>query len=133
MANAFDGHQACYSGVKGGTGCDAATAQYRFVKFSGDNNVIPCSATTDIIAGVLQQAVPAVSDPATVCFLGETMVQAGASISAGAAISTTASGQAQTAVATQYVAGAAVNVAGATTAGTLITAVISCAAPILKA
>lgn len=133
MAAAFEGKNLTYSGVIGGTGCDAATAQYRFVKFSADNTVVPCAATTDIPCGVLQAAVPAVGDPAIVAFEGETMLQASGSVTAGTAIATTATGQAQTAVATQYVAGQPVNVAGATTAGTLITAVIACMAPVLKA
>lgn len=133
MANTFDGVQKCLVGVKGGTGCDAATAQYRFVKMSADNTVVPCAATTDVPVGVLQQAVPAVGDPATVCFQGQTMLQAGASVSAGGVLATTASGQAQTAVATQIAAGQAINVAGATTAGTLITALVDCAAPSIKA
>lgn len=133
MPAAFEGTQKCYVGVIGGTGCDAATAQYKLVKFSADNTVVPCSASTDVPCGVLQQQVPAVGDPATVCFEGQTMLQAGASIAAGAPIATNASGQAQTAVATQYVAGQAVNVAGATTAGTLISAVVECGAPSLKA
>ncbi len=129
MASAFEGKNLTYSGVIGSTGCDAATAQYRFVKFSADNTVVPCAATTDIPCGVLQYPVPAVGDPATVAFLGETMLQADTTTTAGTPISTSADGQAQTAVATQYVVGTPVNVAGATTAGTLITAVIDCCAP----
>lgn len=125
----YEGVQKCYSGVIGGTGCDAATAQYRWVKFSADNTVVPCAATTDIPCGVLQYPVPAVGDPATVCFDGVTMLQADATCTAGTPISTSADGQAQTAVAAQYVVGVPINVAGATTAGTLITAVVSCGAP----
>lgn len=121
-----------YSGVIGGTGCTAATAQYRFVKFSADNTVVPCAATTDIPCGVLQAPVAAVGEPAEVVFGGESLLQAGGSVTAGAAISTTATGQAQTAVSTQYPVAVAVNVAGATTAGTLITAVVQCVPAIVK-
>lgn len=122
-----------YSGVISGSGCTAATAQYRFVKFSADNTVVPCAATTDIPCGVLQAPCVATGDPVEVVYGGETMLQADASTTAGTPIACSADGQAQTAVAGQYVVGVPVNVAGATTAGTLITAVINCAAPIAKA
>lgn len=125
----FEGAQPLkYSGVKGGTGCDAATAAYRFVKFSADNTVVPCSATTDVACGVLQKAAP-VGDPVEVVYGGQTHLQADASITAGAPIATSVDGQGVTAVAGQYVVGVAVNVAGATTAGNLITAVVNCANP----
>lgn len=128
---AYEGSQRTYTGVVAGAGCTGATAQYRFVKFSADGTVIPCAATTDLPAGVLQQVVPATGDPATVCYDGQTMLQADASITVPAQIATSADGQAQTAVAGQYVAGQAISIAGATTAGTLITAVVSCGAPTL--
>lgn len=121
------------SGVKGGSGCETAANQYKFVKISADNTVVPCAGTTDIPVGVLQAAVPAVGEPATVMVIGETLLQADAAITAGAPIATSADGQAQTAVSTQYVAGQAINVAGAVTAGNPITAVVNCASPILKA
>lgn len=134
MANVFEGGpQLKLVGAIAGAGCTAATAQYRYVKLSADDTVVPCTATTDIPVGVLQAPVPATGDPADVVWCGETMLQAGASITAGAPIATTASGQAQTAVATQYPNGVAVNVAGATTAGTLITAIINCGSPVVKA
>jgi hypothetical protein len=133
MAAAFEGSQRTYSGLISGSGLTVATAQYKFVKFSADNTVVLCAATTDIPAGVLQYPVPATGDPATVCYDGETMLQASASMTAGTPISTDASGRGQTAVSGQYVVGIPVNVAGATTAGTLITAVVSCGAPTAKA
>ena len=135
----FEGSPALrYSGLVAGTGMSGASAQYKFVKFSADNTVVLCAATTDIPAGVLQEPVyvsnsVSAGDAIDVVYCGQTLVQAGASITAGTPISTNASGQAQAAVAGQYVVGVAVNVAGATTAGTLITAVINCAAPIAHA
>lgn len=122
-----------YSGVIAGAGLTAATAQYRYVKFSADNTVVLCAATTDIACGVLQEPAVATGDPVDVVYGGETMLQAGGSVTAGQPIATDANGRAQTAVATQYPNGTAVNVAGATTAGTLITAVVNCANPIVKA
>lgn len=126
----FEGAQPLkYSGVIGGTGCTATTAQYRFVKFSADNTVVPCAATTDVPCGVLQKPVPAVGDPAEVVYGGQTHLQADATITYGQTLATAADGQAQAAVAAQYVVGVAVNIAGATTAGNLITAVVNCANP----
>lgn len=122
-----------YSGVIAGAGLTAATAQYKFVKFSADNTVVLCAATTDIPCGVLQEPAAATGDPVDVVYGGSTLLQAGASTTAGTPIGTTASGQAQTAVATQYPVGVPTSVGGATTAGTLITAVINCANPIVKA
>lgn len=122
-----------YSGLIAGAGLTASTAQYRMVKISADNTVVLCAATTDVPCGVLQEPAVATGDPVDVVYGGETMLQAGASIAAGAPIATNASGQAQTAVSTQYPVGQAVNVAGATTAGTLITAVVNFANPIVKA
>ena len=126
----FEGAQPLkYSGVVAGAGLIATTTQYRFVKFSADKTVILCAATTDIPCGVLQQPVAATGDPVEVVYGGQTMLQADATITYGQALSTSADGQAQAAVAGQYVVGLAVDVAGATTAGTLITAVVDCAAP----
>lgn len=110
-----------------------ALAQYIFVKMSADNTVVPCAATTDIPIGVCQAPVAATGDPVDVVVVGETLLQASASVTAGGIIATDADGQAQTAVATQYPVGRAINVAGATTAGTLITAVVNCASPTVKA
>ena len=117
------------SGAKAGAGLTVATAAYKFVKISADNTVVLCAATTDIPIGVLQAAVTATGDPVEVVVIGMTYVQADASIAAGAPIATSADGQSQTAVATQFVVGVAVNVAGATTAGNLLTAVVDCASP----
>lgn len=129
----FDGGKALkLSGVIAGAGLSGATAQYKFVKISADNTVVLCSGITDVPVGVLQAPVPA-GDPADVLVIGETLLQADASITAGAPIATSLDGQAQTAVSTQYVAGQAINVAGATSAGGLITAVVNCAAPSIKA
>lgn len=130
MASTFEGARPLkYSGLIAGSGLTAATVQYRFVKISADNTVVLCAGTTDVACGVIQAPVSATGDPVDVVYGGETMLQADASITAGQPIATSADGQAQTAVAGQYVSGLAINVAGATTAGTLITAVVDCAAP----
>ncbi len=136
MANVFGGPTLRYSGLIAGSGLTAATCQYRFVKISADNTVVLCAATTDVPCGVLQEPAVATGEPVDVVFLGETSLQADASITIGGTtgiIATSADGQAQAVVATQYVAGQAINIGGATTAGTLITAIINCTAPALKA
>lgn len=130
----FEGAQPLkYSGLIAGAGLTPTTAQYRFVKFSADNTVVLCAATTDIPCGVLQEPAVATGEPVEVVYGGETMLQADTSLTAGGLISTSADGQAAAAVAGAYTVGTVVNVAGATTAGTLITAVVACAAPTLKA
>lgn len=133
MANVFSGKKLTLSGVIAGAGCTAATAAYRFVKFSADNTVVPCTATTDIPCGILQEPVPATGDPATVVFFGESMLQADASMTYAYQVATSSDGQGQQAVATQYVVGQVVNVGGATTAGTLVTVMVNCASPSVKA
>lgn len=120
-------------GAIAGAGLTGATAQYKFVKFSADNTVVLCAATTDIPCGILQAPVQATGDPVEVVVVGQSLLQAGGSVTAGQPLGTTASGQAQTAVATQYPVATAVNVAGATTAGTEITVLVNCANPIVKA
>lgn len=130
----FDGAKPLkYSGLIAGAGLTATTTQYRFVKFSADNTVVLCAATTDKACGVLQAPAIATGEPVEVVFGGETLLQADASITAGDPIAPSADGQAQTAVSAQYTCGLAVNVAGATTAGNLITAVVNCANPLVKA
>lgn len=126
----FNGAQPLkYSGLIAGAGLTVATCQYKFVKISADNTVVLCAATTDIPCGVIQAPVVATGDPVEVVYGGETLVQADASVTAGQPVATSSDGQCQTAVAAQYVVGVAVNVAGATTAGTLITIVVNCANP----
>lgn len=125
----FTGASLKYSGLIAGAGLTATTCQYRFVKISADNTVVLCAATTDIPCGVLQAPVLATGDPVEVVHTGQTLLQADASVTAGAPIATSADGQAQTAVATQYPVGIALNVAGATTAATLISAAVACLNP----
>jgi hypothetical protein len=130
----FAGGQALkYSGLIAGSGLTVSTAQYKFVKISADNTVVLCAATTDIPCGVLQAPVQAAGDPVEVVYEGETLLQADTSLTAGNVVATAADGQGQVAVATQYPVGQVINVAGATSAGNLVTAVVSCAKPIVKA
>lgn len=118
------------SGAVAGAGLTSqAACQYRFVKLSADNTVVLCAATTDVPIGVLQAPVAATGDAVDVVVIGETMLQADTTIVFAVPIATSADGQGQTAVAGQYVVGVAVKIAGATTAATLITAVVNCANP----
>ena len=121
------------SGCIAGTGLTAAAVQYKFVKISADNAVVLCAAATDIPIGVIQSPVNATGDPVDVTVVGETLIQADASLTAGNLIGTSADGQADAKTvatdSTEYVVGAVVKVNGATTAAQLITAVINCANP----
>lgn len=128
----YEGAQKKLVGVVAGSGLTATTVQYRFVKISADNTVVLCAATTDVPCGVIQAPVLATGEPADVVYEGQTLLQADTSITIGAAtglLATSADGQATVALTTQYVVGQAVSVAGATTAATLISAVVQCAAP----
>lgn len=123
------------TGAKAGAGLTAATVQYKFVKLSADQTVVLCAAATDRPIGVLQAPVAATGDPVDVVCVGETMVQADAALAYGYGIGTAADGQAahyETSYAASnyyYVAGMVVNVAGGTSAGNLVTAVINCVNP----
>lgn len=121
------------TGAVAGAGLTGAAVQYTFVKISADNTVVQCAGATDVPIGVLQAPVAATGDPVDVVVVGETLIQADASVTAGDIIQTSADGQAKTCVSTGYPVGRAVNVAGATTAGNLFTAVVNCASPTVKA
>lgn len=120
------------SGAVAGADLSASTNQYKFVKFSADNTVVLCAAATDIPCGVLQ-APAANGDAVDVVCVGETQVQADASLTAGQLIGTSSDGQADRKIpstdTTEYIVGQVVNVGGGTTAGNWITAVVNCASP----
>lgn len=128
----FEGALVRLSGLKAGAGISGASAQYKFVKMSADLTVVLCSAVTDVPIGVLQ-APAAQGDPCEVVALGETQLQAGGSLTAGNLIGTNASGQAAALTpgtdTTKFIVGQVVNVAGATSAGNLITAAVNCVSP----
>lgn len=103
--------------------------KFKFVKLNADHQVILCTGVTDKPIGVLQS--PGSSgDAVDVVVEGETQVQADVSLAAGDSIGTSADGQAAKYTAadtTKYIVGQVTNVAGGTTAGNLVTAVINCA------
>lgn len=121
------------TGAKAGAGLTATTVQYKFVKMSADQTVVLCAAATDRPIGVLQAPVAA-GDAAEVVVQGETMLQADAALLFGYGVGTSADGQAAHyepsitggAQNIYYLAGMVVNVAGGTSAGNLVTAVINC-------
>ena len=120
--------------AKAGANLTATTVQYKFVKMSADNTVVLCAAATDHPVGVLQAPVAAAGDPVDVVVAGETFLQADAALAFGYGVGTSADGQAAHyessitggAQNIYYLAGMVVNVAGGTTAGNLVTAVINC-------
>jgi hypothetical protein len=92
---------------------DLSAKQYLFMKLSAAQTVDTCSAVTDKSVGVLQNDPSAAGQVAVVAVAGTTKVIAGAAIAAGALVGPTAAGKAQTAVATQYARGVALEAAGA--------------------
>lgn len=132
---AYEGVQTCIPGLVSGADLSAASAQFKFVKLSGERTVVLCAAATDRPIGVLQAPTPtsATGQAVTVCAVGVTKVQADASLTAGDLIGTSADGQADAKVpgtdTTEYIVGQVLEVAGGTTAGNFITAAINCLAP----
>jgi hypothetical protein len=93
---------------------------YRFVKVSGRNTGITCSAITDIAVGVADGSTKAFNsslhaedkDPISLQGGSVVLVEAAAGITAGARVAPSANGRAQAAVATQYPFGIALETAG---------------------
>ena len=92
---------------------DLSAKQYLFMKLSADHTVTTCTATTDKAIGVLQNDPSTAGEDAAVADEGTTKVVAGAAIAVGALVAPTATGKAQTAVATQYARGMALEPADA--------------------
>lgn len=92
---------------------DLSTKQYYFVKMTAARTVDIASATTDVIIGILQNKPTAAGQEAVVAIGGTSKLVAGAAISAGAVVSTTAASKGQTAVATQTIAAVAIDAAAA--------------------
>lgn len=94
---------------------------YRFVKVSGRNTGITCSAITDIAVGVADGSTKAFNsslhaedkDPISLQGGSVVLVEAAAAITAGNRVAPSANGRAQSAVATQYPFGIALETAGA--------------------
>lgn len=125
---AYEGPQIKIPGLVAGG--DLSAKQYHYVKMSADNTVVICAALTDVPVGVLQNA-PASGQAAEVCAIGVTKIVGDADLDAGAAIGTSADGQADARTigtdTTHYVNG--IVILGNGGAGGMITAVINCASP----
>lgn len=92
----------------------AITTRYLLVKLGSDaNHIAVCSAVTDNPIGVCTDEPAAAEDEANVQLLGAASgtlrVVSGAAIAAGAYVATTATGKVQTAIATQFAIGRALN------------------------
>lgn len=116
-------------------GASLANAQYTFVKLNGTGDqVIQCSAVTDIPVGVLQDN-PASGETATVCIFGLTKLVTGAAASSGLAagqqIGTDAAGAALAITpgtdTTKYLVGRVLYASAA--AAEYVSAFIDCVAP----
>ncbi len=112
-------------------GEDLSASQYKFVKIdNGTGNVVAVDGATDRPVGVLQNS-PTSGQAAEVTIVGGTKVHAGGSASAGQALFANASANAVTLAfgttgSAAFVVGAFVEVAAS---GSIVTAVIDCAAP----
>lgn len=124
---AWEGPQIKIPGLVAASDLSASTNQYKFVELTAAGTVDICDAVTDVPLGVLQNN-PASGQAAEVVAIGITKLQADAAITAGAAIGTSADGQADPKVAgtdsTHYIVGTALSAASA--AGEIVTAIITC-------
>lgn len=68
-----------------------ATAQYTFMKMSGDFTVAQCASTIDCPVGILDNA-PASGEAASVVFKGIAKIKLGTTVTAGQRVGTDAAG-----------------------------------------
>jgi hypothetical protein len=123
------------------TGADlsADSVQYKFAMFTNTTSSAQslASATTSVPSGVIQGAAPtaATGQPIELVVMGQTKLQSDGTVQVGQEIGCDANGRATPALATMRVAGrcVAVDVAEPITAGALISAIVNCANPPLKA
>lgn len=127
---AYDnGPQITLTGLTASADLSAASNQFKFVKLSAAGTVDVCNGATDKPIGVLQNR-PVSGEAAVVVCIGVTKVQGDADLAYGAAIGTSADGQAATYSAsdtTKYIVGTVLVDNAA--AGGYATAVIDCANP----
>jgi len=88
---------------------DLSSYQYHFVKLDANKAVAVCTAITDKVYGVLQNAPSAAGEEARVKVLGESKVCANAAVALNAFVGPATNSKAQTAVATQFVCGKVVD------------------------
>lgn len=110
---------------------DLSSHQFKFMKWSGDNQVAVCAAATDVPIGVLQNAPDAAGKAAVVRLLGVSKVNSDAALSIGDLIGTSADGQADAKTpgtdTTNYVVGRVIK--ASTAAGGYASALINCLNP----
>ncbi len=124
---AFEGPQLKIPGLKAGADLSALANQYKFVKLDANGDIVIPTAATDVVIGVLQNR-PKAGEPAEVCGIGVSKIQADAALAEGARIGTSADGQAVAkTVAAELVVGQLLTEAGG--AGEIVTALINCANP----
>lgn len=108
-------------------GADLSTKQYHFVKLDSSGDVVICSAVTDLVYGVLQNA-PTAGQTAEVMLAGISKVKADGTIAVGALIGTSSDGQADSIAAgtdtTVYAVGRYIGTAAAA-AGDIIPCLIN--------
>lgn len=104
--------QRVYDNGTNAAAADLSAKQYTFVKVTGARAVNSATALGERTYGVLQNK-PLAGDPAVVRRVGVSLVKASAAIAAGAKVTTTATGLAVTAAATQHIVGTALEAATA--------------------
>lgn len=90
---AFEGWSIALTGLVAGADLSAASNQFKFVKLNAQGKVVAVAAASDDVIGVLYNR-PKSGEPAEVR-IGQVEVQTDAAVSVGAAIATSADGQAK--------------------------------------
>ena len=126
---AVEGFQITAPGLTAGG--DLSSGQYRYVKLDANEQVIICTAVTDIPIGVLQDTPDASGKAATVCVVGDTKIASDVALSAGWLIGPSTDGQAERKIpgteTTEFICGQVMR--GSSGAGVLARAFVNCASP----
>lgn len=105
-------------------GADLSSSQYKFVKLNASGQAVAIAATTDMPVGVLQNT-PKSGEAASIMGMGITKLQGDVDLAKGAAIQTSADGQAAASATGGFMVGQVLEDNSA--AGGLATVFINCA------
>lgn len=110
-----DSSLALYTGPPGVPGSTAPNwgKQFRFVKVTGAHQVGLCTAAADLSVGVLQNKPQRTGEAATVATHGISMMQSGALLAAGVAVTSDSTGRAVAVAGAEVARGITVDACGA--------------------
>jgi len=74
-------------------GADLSALQFHFVKMNANGQVVPVTATTDDVVGILQNKPAVIGEAATIWMAGISKLKTSAAVTAGAVIGPSANGR----------------------------------------